>query len=72
MLKFLAGYFLLFVSWVVKGYLKVTGKWIGQDEYRSMAAEVRRLARIFHLNHYAVILDESDGKPCSECGDMSV
>jgi hypothetical protein len=33
-----------------------------------MAAEVRRLAGVFHLNHHAVILDECDGRPCSECG----
>jgi hypothetical protein len=33
-----------------------------------MAAEVRRLARVFHLNHHAVILDEDEGRPCSECG----
>jgi hypothetical protein len=64
-LKFLA---LELTSWIVKGYLKVTGRWIGEDDYRSMAADVRRFARVFHLNHYAVILNEGDGKPCSACG----
>jgi hypothetical protein len=67
--KFLAGYFLLIVSLVLKDYLKITRQWLGQDEYRRMAAEVRRLAGIFHLKHYAVILDEGDGRRRSECGD---
>jgi hypothetical protein len=67
--KFLAGYFLLMVSWVIKTYLKITGQWIAQDEYRSVAAEVRRLTGIFHLKHHAVILDEGDARHCSECGD---
>ena len=68
MLKLLVGYFLELASWIVKAFLKVRGSWIGQDDYRSMAAEVRRLAGVFHLNHHAVILDECDGRPCSECG----
>jgi hypothetical protein len=33
-----------------------------------MAAEVRRLGGIFHLKHYAVILDQGDGRRCAQCG----
>src|SRR5258708_2652974 len=70
-LKFL---FLELASWIVKGvyalgrgYLKVTGQWVGLDQKKG--ARIRELARMFHLNHYPVILSEDNARQCSACHD---
>jgi len=60
------------LAWIVGVYLKITGQWIGLNDYRSMKADVCRLARVFHLDHHAVILDEDNGRACSECVTMFV